>query len=318
MKTTYKNIIKSIFFTTGLVILLFLSSELFRPKYSEDVEEIKDPLSEGITNEPENTIDVLIIGDSEAFNSIIPVRIWEKYGITSYVCATPLQRLSYTEKLLQDTFDSQSPKLVILETDAIFTEVSFNDALTNKAELIFPIFTYHDRWKFFNCNDQSLIANHTSEKNSKGYHLSKEVMVADASGYMEESSELEPIQDLNRSYVESLKEYCDEHGAEFMLLSTPSTRNWNYKKHNSMEKLAKELKVEYIDMNTHQQEIQIDWAKDSRDGGDHLNLYGAEKATEYLGRYLNETGKFESHKEDKAYESWNEESEKWETGTEVE
>jgi hypothetical protein len=318
MKTVYKNILKSIFFITGLVLLLFLTSELFRPKYSENAEEGADPLSEGIACEPEHTIDVLIIGDSEAFNSIIPVEIWDDYGITSYVCATPLQKLSCTEKLLSNTFEAQSPKLVILETDAIFTKVSFNDALSNKAELVFPIFNYHDRWKFFSCDDPKLIANHTSQKNSKGYQISKDVVPADASKYMEESSEIEPIDSLNRSYVESLKEYCEENGAEFMLLSTPSTRNWNAKRHNSMEKLAKELDIDYIDMNTLQQEIKIDWLKDSRDGGDHLNLYGAQKATDYLGRYLNETGKFESHKSDSAYESWEEESEKWNTGTEVE
>ena len=41
----------------------------------------------GILAEEENTIDTIIIGNSEAYSSIIPMELWKDYGYTSYNCA---------------------------------------------------------------------------------------------------------------------------------------------------------------------------------------------------------------------------------------
>ena len=77
-------------------------------------------------------------------------------------------------------------------------------------------------------------------------------------------------------------------------------------RHNSIERFAKEIGVDYIDMNTMPSEVPIDWEHDTRDMGDHLNIYGAEKATAYLGSYLEDTGLLTDHRDDPAYSGWNE------------
>jgi hypothetical protein len=38
----------------------------------------------------------------------------------------------------------------------------------------------------------------------------------------------------------------------------------------------------------HQEEIGIDWSKDTYDTGLHLNVYGAEKAADWFGKVLQE------------------------------
>ena len=80
--------------------------------------------------------------------------------------------------------------------------------------------------------------------------------------------------------------------------------NWSMEKHNGVENLAKELGVEYLDMNLLNNEINIDWKKDSRDKGDHLNYTGSLKTTKFLGEYLNKKG-LPDHRADEKYESWN-------------
>ena len=42
-------------------------------------------------NDPEQTTDVMFLGNSDAYSAFVPTRLWEKYGITSAVSASPHQ-----------------------------------------------------------------------------------------------------------------------------------------------------------------------------------------------------------------------------------
>ena len=47
----------------------------------------------------------------------------------------------------------------------------------------------------------------------------------------------------------------EENGAQLMLVSTPSLKNWNSERHNTVAELAEEFGLEYIDMNTLKQDV---------------------------------------------------------------
>ena len=111
---------------------------------------------------------------------------------------------------------------------------------------------------------------------------------------------------INRGYVKRMKEFCEAHGAKFVLVSTPSTTNWNMRKHNGIVKLASDLGVEFLDFNVMTEEVPIDWTTDTRDGGDHLNDSGAEKVSAYIGNYLASTGLFADKRTNAEYSAWNE------------
>ena len=49
----------------------------------------------------------------------------------------------------------------------------------------------------------------------------------------------------------------------------------------------------------------IDWEKDTRDGGNHLNFYGARKVSNYLGKYFSKKMKIENKKNKAEYSNWN-------------
>ena len=46
--------------------------------------------------------------------------------------------------------------------------------------------------------------------------------------------------------------------------------------------------IDFLDMNIPNDRYQADFARDFQDKANHYNVYGAEKATRYLGRYLTE------------------------------
>lgn len=77
-------------------------------------------------------------------------------------------------------------------------------------------------------------------------------------------------------------------------------------------KYANSKNIAYLDLNLNVDELGIDWNFDSRDGGDHLNYYGALKITNYMGNYLYNLNILTNHKGDKKYDSWNKSYEMYE------
>ena len=53
--------------------------------------------------------------------------------------------------------------------------------------------------------------------------------------------------------------------------------------------------------------IGIDWEWDTNDGGDHMNLTGATKVTNYFGEYFRGKGDLTDHRGDPGYSDWDEE-----------
>ena len=52
-------------------------------------------------------------------------------------------------------------------------------------------------------------------------------------------------------------------------------------------------------------EVPIDWARDTRDRGDHLNYAGAVKVSSFLGKYLQDTYGLADQRDAAHDNSWN-------------
>lgn len=304
----------AVIFVAGLIFLLIVTSHIFIPKNNSKESGMEEVSANGILGEKENTIDVLILGDSESYSSITPMEIWKENGYTSYVCGTSLQMLDYSNIMLNRAFEKQKPKIVILETNAIYRNIK--EEITGLSELgeRFSVFRYHNRWKSLKLSDFDFgrEIKYTQTDNYKGYHYNVKVNPSKKKEYMVQTENIAEIPGQNVEYVKAMKEFCDKNNAEFILLSTPSTRNWNYERHNGINKLAEELGCEYIDLNLQDDRISIDWNNDTRDRGDHLNYFGAVKVTGFLSDYLKEKNVLTDHRNDERYSKWNEDLLKYE------
>lgn len=308
MKKIIQRIVSCVLFVAILLGLLEVSSLIFQPKSNDKAAGIHYPRANGVLSEPKDSLDAIFIGDSEAYHSFVPLNIWKDYGITSYAISSPAQKLVYSMEFLKNTFERQSPKIVFLETNAIFRKSYFEDEITYKSEQIFPVFRYHDRWKNLQLKDLSPTVEYTATENNKGYLFTKKCKPASDKAinkYMKYSDVSAPILSTNEKYLKQIAKFCENHNAKLVLISTPSTKNWNYQRHNAMEAVSKELGVDYIDTNLLRDDIPIDWKKDSKDKGDHLNYNGAVKVTKYIGQYLNDTKLFKDKRNDPSYDSWN-------------
>lgn len=305
MKGKWKVVFRCISFFLILIILLLGCSYVVTPKNNQKAFGMDMVSANGILGEKENTIDVLFVGDSESYCTFSPMRIWEQYGYTSYVCGTPLQPLYDSSRFVHQAFKTQKPKVVVLETNAIFRKYGLGSFLFSKGQSYFSILRYHNRWKNLSVNDFGSKISYTWTDDYKGFQYDTKVVPANNKDYMRYSAETEEIPKVNQLEILEIKEFCQKNGAQLIFVSTPSTKNWNYKRHNSAQAFADEHDIPYLDMNL-LDDLVIDWDKDTKDAGDHLNYSGALKTTDYYGRYLKDQFSFEDHRSNPEYNAWNE------------
>ena len=301
-----RKMLKGITFVAIFIALLVLSSYVFSPKNNDRKSGMLQPTAYGILTEKENTIDTLIIGDSESYSSFSPMQIWEEHGYTSYVCGTPGQQLYQSYDFLVKTLKTQKPKVVILEANCIYRKLTINQYVQFQIEQWIPLLKYHDRWKKLQPQDFYQPIDYTWQHDTKGYRYFKGIKSSKIRDYMKNRKKTKRIEKNNLYFLNKIRTLCDEENIKFVLINAPNLKNWNYEKHMGVQEYADKHGIDYVDMNLKNKEVGIDWLKDTRDQGDHLNFTGARKATRYLGQYLKEQNILMSHKNDKKYESWNE------------
>ena len=223
MNQIIKNISKIILFLSILVIILLLASFLFEPKTNNKKDGMRDVRLNAILGEKENTIDVLFLGDSEVFSSISPMEMYNKHGFTSFVLGSAAQQLHYTKYLLNRTLKTQKPKIIILETNAIYRKIEPTGPVFRKLQNWFSIFEYHNRWKSLNLRDLNLSFNYDYSSDFKGYTYKPGIKGSKAYDYMSPTKDAKEIESLNKKYLLAMIEICKEKNIEFILLSTPST-----------------------------------------------------------------------------------------------
>lgn len=258
-----------------------------------------------VSAEKKNTIDVLVAGDSESYTSVSPMDLWDKTGIAAYDCGQPAQRIQETYYMIKTAFKTQSPKLVLFETNTMFRNPGFLKnlqlSLTEPLAYHFPVVKYHNAWKALFDGPGGLKSSY------KGFEIRDKVESYESDDdYMKETKDRTEIPEVARIYMEKIRKLCEKNGAELLLVSAPSPVNYDYKKHNALEEYAKEKGLTYVDLNMKHRDIGIDWKKDSYDRGDHLNIHGARKVTEYIGKYLKENYQLPDRRKDDNWKEWNE------------
>ncbi len=303
-KRVVRTLALSVTFAAVLVVVLGCASVFFWPKNNQAEFGLVKDTSNGIMGEPEDTIDVLFVGDSETYSSISPLQMWDDHGFTSYDCAESGQNLCFSNTILRRALKTQHPKLVVIEGNSIYKYFNYGEAVERTLYDVFPVFEYHNRWKFLKMADFTQEAEFTYTDSMKGFWMKYDAKSADAGDHMIHDDSSRKVMKRNRFYLEQLVNMSKAAGAEVLIVATPSIENWNPERSDEMTEIASELGVSFLDLNQGEYEVQIDWKEDSRDAGDHLNYWGAVKVSDALGQYLDETYDLPDHRDDPAYESW--------------
>ena len=301
-----KKWIRPVAFLLILAVLLQGFSYLFIIRGNGN----KNALS--VMKQPKNSMDYLVMGDSECYSSISPMEIWMKYGFTGYNCGVVGQHAQYTYYLLQQVMNKQSPKVVFLETNELFRSSKgsgeLESVVENMAAKYFPLLQYHNGWQKISWSEIQQF--HPFQKRSgsdslKGFHYRPQVVPYTGGEYMIPTERVKEIDSIPLYYLNCMADLCEEKGAQLVLVSVPSPDNWNYKKHNAVAQYAEKRGLTYLDLNLSVEQLGIDWAKDTTDKGDHLSFTGAQKVTSYIADWLDQNFEFTDKRENPDYDSWN-------------
>ena len=306
---------RSLLFFFIFFCLLSWSARLVKPRTNtiEGGVESRDIHAINVLSEPPQTLQVLFLGDSEIQTGVLPMELWRAYGITSYVCGQSGQRTMEAYFWLKKVLKSQTPKLVVLETDQFYhysdIQTELMNVIKNAAHYYFPAFKYHNRWKSWGNSDDR---GPGIERNPlKGYNYHNETEPYTGGSYMKETDKKERSKPIVRFWMDQILKLCRENGIDVLLLGIPAPLNWTYGRHNEVNEYALRNGVPYLDLNLMETEVGINWETDTMDGGDHLNINGAKKVTAYLGAYLKQNYALTDFRENRLYQYWNRDWEKY-------
>lgn len=311
------EIFKIISFVLVFIILITVVSSLF---FSEKAVFKKKSNRQDLYTffeDPPNTIQVVGVGNSDLYSGFSPLDLWARYGVTSTVCAMPLQKIRDSKDLLTLVFKSQSPQIVLIETDMLYernpSKVNvvrqsniiselINDAdpkfFAEYIESKFTIFKFHNIWKKRRRDIEDKLYN------THGYRYNNHVCKLKLSNYMKETTEYEPISKRNIKQMDELLALCKSKNVTAIMVAVPSPSSWNYKRHNAVTEYAKERGVSFIDLNLYYKDMGLDMRTCFRDKGNHLNYSGAKIVTMFLGEYIQKTYHLPVHSGEAGYHSW--------------
>ena len=318
------------FFLVLIVVVQVLSMTLFSKKSATNY---KTGLNKAYSfmQEPDNSIDVLGIGNSDLYSAVIPAEFWKKYGFTSSVIASPHQTPLQSYEILKEFYKKQNPKVVFIEVDMMYGDFVKNIKGIERKESLFsyvfgnfdaddfddliesriPLFTFHDKWK------KTKTKKKPDTPHSHGYKYSETVCDVNITEYMVETDKQEKIKNSSIEYVNKMIEYVESHGGQVFLTEMPTVNSWNTERHNAVAQYCKEINKDFIDCNLIIDELGIDLNLAFRDKGNHLNYYGARAVTDYMGKYIVSNYKMEDRRNDPAYKFYADSIKKFDKEVEV-
>lgn len=286
-------------------------------------------------SEPKDTIDVLYVGSSPLLRGVSPMVMWDEHGFTGYVRASALQAPSVSYGLLAESLKYQTPELVVLLCDNIFTEYDYveregdlrrgldgmkmskykldiirevteADERQSMLSYAFPLMRYHDRWKEINLaeDEPEPLLEHSFKK---GNVYLREISPQEyPENFMEPTGAEYTFDESAKGYIEKSIVLCQEKDIPVLLLHLPKM-SWSYEQSMMVEEFATANGATYLDLDReeYRSQLSLDPQVDYYDQG-HMNLTGVLKLSDWLGDWLDAQYDLPDHREDAAIsESWN-------------
>lgn len=285
---------------------------------------------------PENSIDVLILGSSQAYVNINPIALWQDFGITSYILAGPIQPMWNTYFYLKEALKTQKPKLIVLDAYTTIINYNYDDGgivintygmkwsldkieaicvsspIKRWLDFLIPIFQEHVYYANLSPADFPKL---TGVKHKQNMWLGSRCLIGSAScetPNINPSNSYLELHAKTEKYFRKTIELAVSHDIPILVVKSPYA---DFSEHhnsiyNSVGKISSEYGAKFINYNFQYERIGIDFSSDVADGA-HLNYKGNSKFTKILAQDIKEMFDIPDRRDDMPYGIWNEESERF-------
>lgn len=316
----YRMIIRIAGFLFCVLLLVALATVILKPKRLEPPYD-NTRKERGFYLEEKNSLDLVFVGSSQVFASMVPSVLMEEQGINSYVLAGNEQPFSISYYYIMEVLKYQKPKAIVLETtfcnwgemprDSV-VRINFDDMRWGKAKLLgimnnvlpkdweyffFELSKYHSRWDMLTGQDFDIKSAYYTPNETKGWSAYSKTDDADKS-YGETvdakiltCTERKELDENAMMWLQKIEELCEKEKVQLILLKTP---NNGQIAQPAQDKEAEEA-FEYIDGMAYYNSLE-DYAKEKgipflnmnliMPGTNHNDVENAKKATSYFGEWV--------------------------------
>ena len=281
--------------------------------------------------EPKNSLDAVIIGASQAYDSWAAPVAFSQYGMAvwSFCCPRlPAQALIYFAEEVR----KQQPEALLIVNLNIFNNTEVNDININwstnhlpyslnrikmirglsaeagystldQLQFIFPMVSFHSRWpnlsSFYFTNNSNGLKSAMSSK----IHFSQSV---DISGDYRKDASSGTLDPKKEAILDELLKYFDRNQIKPVFVSVPEAlaeKEDFISELNTIENIVREHGYECLDFLDGIEETGVRTDTDFTDPR-HMNVHGTLKITKTLARYLSEHYDLSDKRARPEYQSW--------------
>lgn len=281
----------------------------------------------------DDRMDVLFMGSSHAYCSVVPAVIWNESGIASFNMTTSGQDKDSTVHYLIEALKTQSPEVVFVElwgltfdehaiegnihrnmmgmplsenSIALIDDYVEDETMNSAYKLRWPVI--HTRYKELEKYD---FIQYDFSEYGRGVDLTYTAVQA---GYPEDAiatEEVIPLSKKNKAWLEELHNLSVQEGFDLVFFMAPAAITVEEQcEINAVRDYAEANGHGFIDFHKLIEELDINYYTDFIDNW-HLNGYGAEKVSAYIANYLVANYDLEDHRGDKAYYQWDKSYERY-------
>lgn len=321
-----RNLTRALVFVMLFALIFMFLSKVFAASGSSSEDGMESRISMAYKGETKDSLDVIFVGNSDIYRAVSPVDLYKNTGITSAVAGKPNLQIEKLPKNIRDILKYQKPKVLVLDTDCMFsswnpgfksgssaesvssaqapgasqkgkftkaldglneaTETA-DSAILSAVNFYFPLIKYHDSWKKLTL--QAFLRHPSSfyKFSNKGMAYSDKVTpISNDYDYMNDP-DAKPAK-LSADKKSAFDEICRicRDNDIRLVLVTVPSAN-TWNMRKSRE--VQELADKY-GLTYYDYNINypegFDWAVHSQDGGNHLNYGGALTVTEDFGEKL--------------------------------
>ena len=324
-------LVRAVVFAVLLALLLDYALYVLVPKYDYGICSMTN-----FYRQPENTVDVLVLGTSLAYSGVNTNVLWEEYGIAAYNLCGAEQPYWISYHYLKEALKTQRPKAILLDAKASTYKADYSkrgrvfmgtrgiaDPI-NRLQGVRASVPEEDFVSFLLGLPQlhSYYPEVTWE--SFAYPPDNAGRGFDWKGYIESvetethsrpsmvwAETVRPMNDRQAEYCRKIMELAAEEGIPLVCIGIPNPDYGNdHLYYNGLWKLAAEYDVPCLNYNDPNLRFGLTYSSCFSDW-QHLNLKGSVIFTRKLGEDLREMLDLPDRRGEEAYQPWDACAEKW-------